>query len=146
MRGLADPENFFLHFGHSLESTLDGQVASRDHHAESFPAHGGQQQGWKLVERLPRLDLQDDSDLVGVQLGQPVLQLMNVFGMANERELHEVRVNGDKRQIIDVLRGQRREPQVRVREIDALSCCQLLLCLPIIQFFLKTLTLPNSRG
>ncbi len=56
----------------------------------------------------------------GVQLGQPVLQLMNIIGLADERKSHEIGVSGDKRQILGVLGGQRREPQSRVREIDAL--------------------------
>jgi len=54
---LRDPEDFFLHFRHPLESALDGQVPSGDHDASASPPHAFPENPGEIFESLTRLDL-----------------------------------------------------------------------------------------
>ena len=67
VRGLADPEDLFLHLGQAFEAAFDGQVAARDHHPAARRPHRRQQHLRQVLEAAPRLDLQHDG-------GSPIAQ------------------------------------------------------------------------
>ena len=55
-----------------------------DHHTKPVAAHAGQQQLRQLRKCLVGLDLQDDAHVLGLQLPESLLELVNVGGMTNE--------------------------------------------------------------
>ena len=63
MRGLADPQDLLLHFGESLEPTLDCEIAPRNHHTASRRLHRFEQHRRKIFEATLGLYLEDDCGL-----------------------------------------------------------------------------------
>ena len=66
------------------------------------------------------LDFEHDPDVVRVQRAQPLLQLVDIFGVPNERISKEISVAGDEGQVSDILVCQGGEPQFRIWKIDPL--------------------------
>ena len=64
VRGLAEPEDLLLDLGQPLVSDLDEEIPSGDHDPGPVQAQGREEELGKVLERGPRLNLEDDS-LIG---------------------------------------------------------------------------------
>jgi hypothetical protein len=74
MRGLADPEHFFLDLCHSFETAFNRQIASRDHHTESGGSHRLEDQGRQLIKGPTGFDFKNDSGRCFRQFVQAILK------------------------------------------------------------------------
>ena len=116
VRGLADPQDFFLDFGEALVAALDREVAARDHHSDGAAAHGREQQRGQLVEAFARFDLQNDAEVFAAEFGEARLQFAHVGFLANEGVADDIRVLDDERQRLEIVLGERREVELAIRE------------------------------
>jgi hypothetical protein len=84
-----------LSITHSARSNIAASVTSardglprdrpRNHHTEAACPHAREQQLRQLGEGVARFDFQDDAEPLGLQIRQPLLQLVNVFRLAHKR-------------------------------------------------------------
>ena len=121
MGGFAGPQNLLLDLGESFEAHFDGEVAAGDHDAEPATAHRGEQQFGEVLECGDVLDLQHDPDVTGVALRQFCLELLDVSGSTDERQIDHVGVPGDEVEVAQVLLGEGVEAQIGVGDIDAFA-------------------------
>lgn len=63
-------EDLAWHLGEALEADLDGQVSARNHQAQQWTAHGGEQHLRESAEALGRLDLEHQTQVIGPDLFQ----------------------------------------------------------------------------
>ena len=63
--------------------------------------------------------------LAAIEPGQMLLELLDVTDLPHEGQPDHVGVPGDELQIFEVLRGQRRQLERAIREVDALVGGQL---------------------
>jgi hypothetical protein len=70
-------------------------------------------------KRRPILDLQDDTEIRCAEPLELRVQPLDVAGFVNERQRDEIAVSRDERQVLEILAGQSRELERRVRQVDA---------------------------
>ena len=119
MRGLAEPENFFLHLRQPREADLHGEIAARDHHRGRVTSRAGDDELRQVPHRQRRLDLQDDPLRRPVARGartSSALQQFDVRRPLDEGKADEIGVLGDEIEIVEILFRQRRQRQFRRRE------------------------------
>jgi len=109
--GLAEPEDFLLHLGQPLEAALHGKVAAGDHHSAAGRCHRSQEKVGQVLEGLPGLDFQHDSQVRGAERGQAVLQIDDIRRFPDEGLADHVGVFSDERQVGQVLGGEGRHPK-----------------------------------
>ena len=122
MRRVAKPENFLLHFGHTPEAKFHRQIAARDHHGERTAARSFDDQLRQVLDAKPRLDLQHDRQqwTVRASADQLAVEQRHVRGVLHEGEANQVGVLGDKVEGEEIVLGERRQMELRIRKINAL--------------------------
>ena len=125
VRGLAEPEDLLLDLREPLVPALHGEVAAGDHDADRRAAHRGEEQVREHLEAAPGLDLENDAEVGAAEAAQEALSSIDVLGPLREREAHQVGVPRDEAQVLAVLLRKRRQPEIRVRQVDPLLAAQL---------------------
>ena len=126
MRRLGDPEDLFLHLRESLVADLHGEIAARDHQPDGRAAHRFEQQARQVLEGDAVLDLEHDAEVAGAERFERVAQHPHVVFPAHERQADRVGVAGGKGEVREILRGQRRDVDHAVRQVDPLVGRQAL--------------------
>ena len=122
---LAHPQDLLLQLGEPLVTSLDGQVAPGDHHADPGRAHGVQQDLREAVEGRPGLDLQDQSQVLPPTRTEVVLHGVDVALVAEERQRDHVGVRRGHPEEGEIVIGHGGDRQIRLRQVDALLGPQL---------------------
>jgi hypothetical protein len=122
--GFAGPQDLLLDLGEAVETDLDRQVTTSDHHADVVPTHHRQQLRQSL-EGGDVLDLQDDADLSSAEPVELPSELLDVLGVGDEHDVDDVCVASHERKILEILGSQRIELQIGVRQVDPLAGFQL---------------------
>ena len=125
MRGLADPEDFFLDFGEALVAALDREIAAGDHHSHGAAAHGREQQRGQLVEAFARFDLQNDAEVFAAEIGEARLQLAHVGFLADKGVADDIRILDDEREGLEIVLRERREAKLAFGDVDAFFGAEL---------------------
>jgi hypothetical protein len=122
--GFTDPEDLLLHLGQPLEAAFDSEIAARDHDTTRRHPHRGEQHLRHLLKAATGFDLENDRRTpVAVTLHR-LLQHDDVLGATGKRQAHAVRMLHDELEILVILVGQSRKPQVRIGKIDAFVATQ----------------------
>ncbi len=128
VRGLADPQDFFLNFGEALVAALDCEIAARDHYADSAAAHGRQQQCGQLVKALACFDLENDAEVFPTEICEAGLQLAHVGALANKGVANDIRILDHERKGLEIVLRERRDAELALRYVDALFGVELFAC------------------
>src|SRR5579862_242470 len=126
VRGFADPEYFFLHFGEALVAAFHGEVAAGDHDADDTHRHGGEDEGGKILKGVPRFDLENDAERFPFELAKMTEELLYVVLGAHEGITDEVGVFDDELEILEVFGSEGGQIDLRLGEVDALRLAQIL--------------------
>src|ERR1035438_6669750 len=74
----AQPENLLLHLGETFVTSLYRQVASGDHDSDEWRTHGVKQDLWQASKRRSRFDLEDQSQVFGLDHSEVPLYVIDV--------------------------------------------------------------------
>ena len=85
VRRFGQPHDLFLDLGEAFVPGFDGEVAAGDHDTDERGSHGVQEDLGEVSEGGSRLDLQDESEMFGVQAVQVGEQFVDVVFIAQER-------------------------------------------------------------
>src|SRR5215469_8121306 len=119
MRCLADPEYLFLNLGHSFEADLDSKISSRQHHGCGWSSHCRKQNPRKGFNCGAIFDFQDDPGLRRPKAAEFLHQFCHVFGTPDKRERDQVSMFCRKFKVRTVFRGQGRNTEFGIWQINA---------------------------
>src|SRR5271165_5637720 len=122
---LANPKDLLLDLCEALIAAFHREIAAGDHDAERTRSHRGEYEIGQIGEALAGFNLEDEPEMLAAELFQAFKKLADVGLRSYERITDHVGVLDDELQSFQIFGGQRRNIDVRLREVNSLFCSKL---------------------